>query len=393
MRLIVRFVAILAAVVAVGVACILIFLAWSRRGDTTLPAPTGPFHVGRVERYWRNPSATPQPLTPERPSAELVVWIWYPATNDPAPSLDYLPAPWLAVMQRDSRFPFSLLRHDLARVHAQSVRAPLSPTRARYPVVILRGGLGAKMLDYTTLAEDLASHGYVVVAFDAPYRTGVVVFPDGRVVRRPNELNPETLPDSARRTLADRLLMGWVADTRFALDELARLDARDTTGMFTGRLDLAAIGVAGHSLGGATALQVCHDDLRCKAGIDIDGLPLGNVVQTGLARPFMFLLSDHGADTATAEGRRVMGDIRAIYDKLPPNDRYWVAIRGAGHFNFSDQALLLEPHLFRWAGGLGPIGERRALEITTEYVHRFFDLYLQAAPRPLLAPLKEYSGL
>jgi predicted dienelactone hydrolase len=262
----------------------------------------------------------------------------------------------------------------------------MSAQQRRYPVVILRGGLGAKMLDYTTLAEDLASHGNIVVGFDAPYRTSVVVFPNDRVVYRPNEYNPETLPERGQRELAERLLAGWVADTRFALDELARLDAKDSAGMFTGRLDLDRVGVAGHSLGGATALQVCHDDPRCKAGIDIDGLPLGTVVQTGLGRPFLFMLSDHAADSATADGRRVLSDIRAIYDKLPSNAAYWMTIRGSRHFNFSDQALLREPHLFRLAGALGPIGERRALAVTTEYVHRFFDVYLTGKPATLLSP-------
>lgn len=389
MRLALRIIGSLLALVVVGFVGLIAALALSRRGDTTLPPPTGSFHVARVERYWRR-SLPPQPLSPDAPSAELVVWIWYPATNDSATPLDYLPPPWLAVRQHDTRFPFSLLRRDVARVHAHSVRAPLSLQRRAYPVVILRGGLGAELLDYTTLAEDLASHGYVVVGFDAPYRTSVVVLPDGRVVRRPNDFNPETLTESARRTLADRLLAGWVADTRFAIDELSRLDAHDTTGMFTGRLDLGAIGIAGHSLGGATALQVCHDDARCRAGIDIDGLPLGSVVRTGVSRPFMFLFSDHAADAGSAEDRRVAKDVEAIYGSLPPNDGYLVTIHGAGHFNFSDQALLLEPHLFRLAGGLGPIGQRRALRITTEEVHRFFDVYLQHAPPALLAPPPEF---
>jgi hypothetical protein len=48
----------------------------------------------------------------------------------------------------------------------------------------MRAGLADLTTDYTTLAEDLASHGYVVVGFDAPYRSGVVVLPGGRVIGR-----------------------------------------------------------------------------------------------------------------------------------------------------------------------------------------------------------------
>ena len=48
----------------------------------------------------------------------------------------------------------------------------------------MRGGASSPILNYSTLAEDLASHGYVVVGFDAPYRTFVVAFSDGRVIQR-----------------------------------------------------------------------------------------------------------------------------------------------------------------------------------------------------------------
>jgi predicted dienelactone hydrolase len=36
----------------------------------------------------------------------------------------------------------------------------------------MRAGGGGLTTDYTTLAEDLASHGYIVVGFDAPYPSG-----------------------------------------------------------------------------------------------------------------------------------------------------------------------------------------------------------------------------
>jgi predicted dienelactone hydrolase len=155
----------------------------------------------------------------------------------------------------------------------------------------------------------------------------------------------------------------WSADTGFVLNQLERLNASDPSGKFTGRFDVRKVGVFGHSFGGATAAQFCHDDARCKAGIDMDGAPFGSVVQEGLKQPFMFLLSDHTNESDPAAGK-ILAHIQSIYDRLP-NGRMLLTIRGTAHFNFSDQALLKERHVFRLFGALGPIDEHRALAVTT----------------------------
>src|SRR5205823_1974481 len=133
---------------------------------------------------------------------------------------------------------------------------------------------------------DLASHGYVVVGFDAPYRTGQVVFPDGRVIARRPENNPELLSGADLARLADKLLAAWTADIAFVLDQLARLNSSDSSSKFKGRLDMTRVGVFGHSLGGATAAQFCGQDSRCRAGIDVDGSLHGVVIQAGIHKPF-----------------------------------------------------------------------------------------------------------
>jgi predicted dienelactone hydrolase len=252
-------------------------------------------------------------------------------------------------------------------------------------VVILRGGLGAWTTDYTTLAEDLASHGYVVVGFDAPGRTGVVVFPDGRVVERPTENNPETVADAdARRALAERLLAAWVDDVGFVVDRLERLNAGQSAvagGLLAGHLNLQAVGVAGHSLGGATALQFCHVDTRCRAGIDIDGLPLGSVVRDGLRTPFMFLMSDHSGEASDPEARRIGADIQSIYDRLPADARSMVTLPGSNHFSFSDQ-MVTRPQTamtLLHAVGVLKLEPRQGLAIAAEHVHRFFDARLKGS--------------
>jgi predicted dienelactone hydrolase len=238
--------------------------------------------------------------------------------------------------------------------------------------------------NYSTLAEDLASHGYVVVGFDAPYRTNAVVFPDGRTMNRAPENNPELClgqrgEDQAR--CVDRLLAAWSADIAFVLDQLERLNTSDASGRFTGRLDLTRLGIFGHSFGGAAAAQFCHDDSRCKAAIDVDGAPHGSVIQAGLRQPFMFLLSDHGEASDPASGQ-IMANIQSIYDRLPPDRRLRVTIRGANHFLFSDDGALLKSHIvlrtLRAMGILG-IDGRRQLAVTAYCVRRFFDAYLKGS--------------
>ena len=73
----------------------------------------------------------------------------------------------------------------------------------------MRPGLAALTTDYTTLAEDLASHGYVVVGFDAPYRSEVVVFPDGRVITRAPQNNADLVSGPQQEELANKLVQAW----------------------------------------------------------------------------------------------------------------------------------------------------------------------------------------
>ncbi len=259
----------------------------------------------------------------------------------------------------------------------------------------LRAGASLEVWNYSTLAEDLASHGYVVVGFDAPYRTGVVVFPDGRVVRRIPQNDPELCLEKTgpeRDRCANRLLTAWTADIAFVLDRLKQLNGSDASGKFTGRLDLARIGVFGHSFGGAAAALFCHEDSRCKAGIDVDGAPHGSVIQAGIRRPFMFLLSDHGHES-DPEGGQIAANLHSIYDRLPPDGRAFIEIRGANHFLFSGDGALLKSHIvLRALRTLGIVGidGRRQLAVTAHCVHTFFDAYLKGAsvsPPQIASPL------
>jgi dienelactone hydrolase len=383
MRRILKAVGVLAGVGVGGLAILFGSLWFERRSEITLPAPTGPFLVGRMLDWRGDDKLDPVAPVPGT-KREVIVWIWYPAAGaqSAATTEEYLPAPWRAAFQNFGSGLMRFLTRDLSVVHPHSVRnAEVSAQERSFPVVIMRGGASANVTNYSTLAEDLASHGYVVVGIDAPYRTNVVVFPDGRVATRARGNNPEPAAGQPSHGVTE-LLAAWTADIGFVLDRLEQLNSSDPSGKFKGRLDLTRVGVFGHSFGGSQTAQFCSEDARCKAGIDIDGLPLGNVVQNGLQQPFMFLLSDHSRES-DPESQRIKADIQSIYDRLPLDGRLLITIRGANHFTFSDDGALLKSRLFRTAlrlFGKLDIDGRRQLAITADCVHSFFDAHLKSTP-------------
>jgi len=387
---------ILFASFVLGFVTLLALLRIDRKTSLILPEPRGPFGVSRLTETWTDEHrADPFVDAPSESLTELAVWIWYP--SEKAPDLgaaDYLPPEWRHELEARQNLMSSLTK-DLSAIHPHSVLdGPISKKQPSYPLVILRGGLGAPVVNYTILAEDLASHGYVVVGFDAPYRTTAVVFPGKRVVTRPSNLDPENLGKEAQDRLMAHLLTAWVSDIGFVLDRLKQLN-ESTGSRFLGKLDLQKVGIVGHSLGGAAAAQFSHDDSRCVAGIDLDGALSDNVVKEGLRGPFMFLLSDHRGAKDPVD-LQIAADIKSVCDRMPPESGMALSIQGANHFSFSDQMLLRNQavvSVVQRVMGLR-LESRRGLEIAAETVHRFLDVHLKGAPASSIhALLKEYPEL
>ena len=341
-----------------------------------LPPPTGPFAVGRL----RYELAEPLSVDPTAPDAHrgrrLVLWIWYPAEAGSGRPAAYVPEPLRSPMRaRNGAITNIVIRdNDLVRVQART-GAKVAGNGRTYPVLLFKSGLGALALDYTTLAESLASQGYVVVGSDAPHSSVLTAYADGSTVGRTSLGHPPADQPSAFEPLV-RL---WAADTRYELDALARLDAQPA-GFLAHRLDLSRVGVLGHSFGGATAAEFCREEPRCKAAADIDGRLFGPVARQGLAKPFLFLMSDHSRERDPDAGL-VMAQFRAFWSKLPASKRL-TTIRGTRHFNFSDNALRWNRWIGRLAGAVGPLDRRRALAISARELDAFFSAAFRLRRRP-----------
>lgn len=124
------------------------------------------------------------------------------------------------------------------------------------PLVVLSHGLGGSPANYSKLAEAWAAHGYVVALPAFPATNSSVPNPPAQWSDVQNQ------PD----------------DVSFVIDQLLAESSSSPDAPLRGRIDPEHIGVAGHSLGGATSYGVsfapcCRDD-RVDAVVILSGLRL-----------------------------------------------------------------------------------------------------------------------
>ena len=274
---------------------------------------------------------------------------------------------------------------DSIRSHATD--APPSPQGAPYPMIVLEPGLGPTIVDYTSLAEDLASRGYVVMGLNPTHSAAISVVGGWVITQNALGTIAENTPPEGAKRQGDAPVEVWAADDRFALDQATRLNA-DASSAFAGMLDLRHVGLLGHSFGGAAALEASRLDTRVAAAADIDGWPYGVVARGGLNRPVLVVSSEVGSD-ANAPGAQAANAALAAIVAGAPGD-YSVSIDGARHFNFTDSAVTFSP-VERLTGVLGAIDGARGLQITSAYLGAFFDQTLKGRVSSLLlGASKEY---
>ena len=130
-----------------------------------LPEPTGPCPAGTTSVYLKD-SSRPDPWAVGVNARELMVSLWYPATSPDGRRAPYMTRAE-SELQLTSRgitgVPPDALSTTLT--NAVSDATPAGPQRAR-PLVVLSPGFTNPRSALTALAEDLASHGYVVAGID-----------------------------------------------------------------------------------------------------------------------------------------------------------------------------------------------------------------------------------
>ncbi|WP_110517959.1 alpha/beta hydrolase family protein [Herpetosiphon llansteffanensis] len=337
----------------------------------TLPLPTGPYAVGIVDREVVDASR----------QRRLMVSVWYPAAHagEPAPFTKYPNqlAAGLADMTGIPAFVFQHLRYIKL---AASEGVPLLTKAGPLPVLVFSPGMVGLRGQNSSTFQELASWGYVVVAIDHTDAAAVTVFPDGEV-RFANFANFGI--DPAQEATTDQinqyLLPVWIADQRFVLDTLEQWNAND--GLLAGQLDLANIGIFGHSFGGATALETCAIDARCTVVVNLDGGLYGQSVERSATKPLLLLTSQESSNVTDA----VKNWNHLISNAQ--NQAVWLELPNSSHLSFTF-AQLLSPLLV--PAGFEP---SQGLALADSYVRMFLDVYLRGASHEQFADLAQRSEM
>ena len=147
----------------------------NQRAAELLPEPTGHYAVGSLSYDVVDATRTEIYAANREDLRELVVFVWYPANPESAADFaPYLPPAWAPVAE--------FLGINVVGLSSHAVpNAAVATDDSAYPVLLLSPS-GFPPLLLSAIAEDLASHGFVVVGVNHTYETTVTVFADGRIV-------------------------------------------------------------------------------------------------------------------------------------------------------------------------------------------------------------------
>lgn len=327
--------------------------------EATLPAPTGPFGVGRLQVTIADPTRREVLTTLPSDIRRLPVTLFYPAARRCSPS-PYWPDSLAEVYARE----LGLAPDFAGRVRGHACAdAPIVRRPQPFPLVLFSHGLLHTHFSYVSLLEDLASRGNIVVAIDHSYGSFATYFPGEPLALWDNGVWRRGEPGEHFARAGAEYYRLWAEDARRVLD---LIEGRDQRGPFA-RLacchDSDRIAYIGHSYGGMAALHAARLDMRIRGAVNLDGVTIDRNRADGVWRDRM--LSPVAADVPLLVLNSAAYREEASY---APSVRV-VRVAGSNHMSFSDVVWLAENFATlplpdqpdRWTGIAGIEGTRGAL--------------------------------
>lgn len=274
----------------------------------------------------------------------------------------------------------------------------------KYPLIVFsHGAFGYYQSNVSTYME-LASNGYVVVSLEHPYHSIFTHDTDGKTIIVDSDFMNSVMTTGQNGTEEDiyEVAKDWmevrVGDMNFAIDEIVKgADSKDVSDYWfesEGKkadvlsvldlIDSSKIGLMGHSMGGATSVEVgkIRDDID--AVIDIDGTMLGSI--TGASdgkfivedvdyRVPLFEIENMNAHKEAIEAERVGYPYPNNMIRKNADVYYGTYFEGALHMDYTDLPLF-SPFLAKLLGS-GDVDNEYIMDKFNSLAVDFFDCYIK----------------
>lgn len=269
-----------------------------------------------------------------------------------------------------------------------------------FPLIIFsHGAFGFSRSNYS-LYEELASNGYVVASLSHPYHafyckdsSGKTVTVDQKFMNDTMYINEGGVSEAEIYELTGKWMELRTDDMNFVIDTLESWNETGASNLSVlSYIDFDKIGLIGHSLGGATAVEVgrMRDDID--AVVDLDGTMLGEQIGLTDCDPYEFegrMYTDkyeldenpypvailnidnqehHDSRIAAKEIGMPYANNGVMDHAVKGYDTYFV---NSGHMNFTDLPLF-SPYLASMLG-TGSIDSKECIETMNQLVKSFYD--------------------
>ncbi|MCM1047225.1 MAG: hypothetical protein NC433_02230 [Clostridiales bacterium] len=281
-------------------------------------------------------------------------------------------------------------------------------------VLFAHGSFGYYQSNYSLYAE-LASNGYVVASIDHPYYAFFTKDTEGNTIIvdfefMQNVVNMQYSSDFTETEEDFNIICEWMsirtADENFVLDTIKTakdLNVLDTAWYTESEAakaeilkvlemtDTGKIGLTGHSIGGAAAVQLGRERDDITAVIDIDGTMLGEqiafkggkLIYNPEPYPIPILSLDNASHWESYAGN---GDTAYVNTYLLDNalDAREAHFDGTEHMDFTDLPLFA-PALAKMLGK-GEVDSSEFILEINDIILEFFNYYLKGEGEPNIEP-------
>ena len=276
--------------------------------------------------------------------------------------------------------------------------------KEQYPLVIFSHGAFGYYQSNTSTYSELAGNGYVVAALDHPHHAFFTRDTDGKTVLVDrdflnNAINLNSITDKQKQF---ELYRDWMAlrtaDMNFVVNTIktaVQTQTADESWFISGKenkniqtvlemTDISRIGLMGHSMGGATSVQLGRERDDIAAVADLDGTMLGEYlgVENGEFvindAPYIIpVLEFNNWESYIDKEQYLAGGGRYPNDEVIKHASagFSTTVRDTEHMDFTDLPLL-SPALGKMLGS-GVRSTEETMTIVNSIVLQFFNCYLK----------------